>query len=234
MAAKASKLAQVLDRLGKFYGKPAAPHPTDPFEMILYINCAYPATDAACEKAFAALKRSVGLRPDDILAAPDAKFTEVGRLGGAFAGQRGTRLKEIAAMVKYDFGGDLRAVLKKPQPEARKALKKFPTIGDPSADKIFLFTKTTPVAAIPSNCVHVPVRLGFGEQMKNYAATYGSVQQAFRAQLPKECGALIRAYLLFKQHGKELCKRSRPLCEECPVSTDCRYFTNARSGGAAV
>ena len=62
-----------------------------------------------------------------------------------------------------------------PLPEAQKALKKFPTIGDPSADKILLFTKTAPVAAIPSNCVHVLPRLGFGEEKKNYAASYRSV-----------------------------------------------------------
>ena len=224
MPAKTSKLALLLDRLEKFYGKPKPPHPTDPYEMILYVNCAYPATDAACEKAFDALKKSVGLAPDDILAAPDQKFAEVGRLGGAFPKQRASRLKQIAAMVKYDFAGDLRTVLKKPLPEAKRELKKFPVIGDPSADKILLFTKTVPVPAIPSNSVHVPVRLGFGEEKKNYAASYRSVQEAFRAQLPEECGAFIRAYLLLKQHGKQFCKRSRPLCEECPVSADCRYF----------
>src|SRR5204862_7483097 len=80
-------------------------------------------------------------------------------------------------------------------PEAKKVLKQFPTIGNPSADKILLFTKTAPVAAIPSNCVHVLPRLGFGEEKKNYAASYRSVQEATRAQLPERVGALLRAYL---------------------------------------
>jgi len=51
-------------------------------------------------------------------------------------------------------------------PEARKALKKFPCISDPSADKILLFTKTAPISAVPSNRVHVPLRLGLGEGKK--------------------------------------------------------------------
>jgi endonuclease-3 len=232
MTRSPSKLAKLLDRLEKFYGKPEPPRPTDPYEMILYTNCGYPASDASCAKGFAALKKEIGLRPDDILAAPDAKLAEPMRLGGIVPEVRAARLKEIAGLVKHAFAGDLRAVLKKPLPEARKALKQFPTIGDPGADKILLFTKTAPVAAVPSNCVHVPLRLGFGEEKKNYAASYRSAQEAIHAELPEECGALLRAYLLLKRHGQELCKRSRPLCEECPVSSDCAYFQTMRRGSA--
>jgi len=223
MPTGATKLARLLDRLEKFYGKPKPPYPNDPYEMILYINCAYPATEAACAKAFEALKKSVGVKVDEILAAPKSKLAEVTKVGGSFPERRAGRLQEIAALVKRDFGGDLRTALSKPLPEARKALKLFPCIGDPSADKILLFTKTAPVAAVPSNCVHVLTRLGQGEEKKNYAASYRSAQEAIRAQLPEECSALIRAYLLLKRHGQELCKLSRPRCELCPVSSDCLY-----------
>jgi endonuclease III len=224
MPGDAAKFARTLDRLEGFYGKPKRPYPTDPFEMILYINCAYPATEAACAKSFEALKKSVGVRVDDILAASKEKLAEDTRVGGSFPEKRAARLHEIAALVKYQFAGDLRTVLQKPQPEARKALKLFPCIGDPSADKILLFTKTAPIAAVPSNCMRVPVRLGLGEEKKNYAATYRSAQEAIRSRLPEDCSALIRAYLLLKQHGQELCKDSRPKCELCPVSSDCVYF----------
>jgi endonuclease III len=233
MSAGTSKLVQLLNRLEKFYGNPKPPCPTDPYEMILYINCAYPATDASCAKAFDALEKSVGLQVDDILAASAKKLADIMRVGGIFPELRAARLKEIAALVKHTFAGDLRTVLKKTLPEAKKALKKFPCIGDPSADKILLFTKTAPVAAIPSNCLHVLPRLGFGEEKKNYAATYRSAQESIRAQVPEECGALLRAYLLFKQHGQELCKRTRPRCESCPVSSDCLYFKKMRIGRSA-
>jgi len=226
------KLAQLLDRLENFYGKPKPPRPTDPYEMILYINCAYPATEAHCTKVFDALKKSVGTGLDDILGARKEKLAPIMRLGRAFPEGRATRLKEIAALVKYSFAGDLRSVLKRPLPEARKALKKFPNIGDPSADKILLFTKTAPIAAVPSNCVHVPLRLLVGEETKNYAAGYRAAQEAIQAQLPAECGALLCAYLLLKQHGHELCKGSRPRCESCPVSSDCLYLKGTRTSDA--
>lgn len=228
MPVDAAKLAPLLDRLERFYGKPKPPYPTDPYEMILYINCAYPATETACAKSFDALKKSVGVRVDEILAAPKSKLAEVTKVGGSFAEQRAGRLKEIAALVKQDFAGDLRTALRKPLPDARKALKLFPCIGDPSADKILLFTKTAPIAAVPSNCVHVLTRLGLGEEKKNYAASYRSAQEAIRTQLPEECSALIRAYLLLKRHGQELCKLARPRCDLCPVVSDCLYVNRSK------
>ena len=228
MPAHSPNLPRLLDRLEKFYGKPKAPYPTDPFEMILYINSAYPATEPACDKAFDALKKSVGVRVQDILGASRKKLAEVTRAGGSFAEQRAGRLHEIAALVERDFASDLRGALRKPLAEARKALKLFPCIGDPSADKILLFTRTAPIAAVPSNCVRVPLRLGLGEEGKNYAASYRSAQEGIGAQLPADCGALIRAYQLLKKHGQALCKNSRPKCDLCPVSPDCVYFRKTR------
>jgi hypothetical protein len=52
-----------------------------------------------------------------------------------------------------------------------------PTIGDPSADKILLFAKTAPVAGpIPSKLRVRTASFRFGEEKKNYAASYRSVQ----------------------------------------------------------
>lgn len=229
-----TRLAKLLDRLEKCYGKPKPPYPVDPYEMLLHRNCGYPQSDDRCDKGFRALKENVGLQPSRILAISDKKLTEAMRAGGMVPELRARRLKEIAARVESEFGGDLRAIMKQPLPQAKKALKKFPTVGDPTAEKILLFTKTAPVAAVPSNCIHVLPRLGFGEEQKNYAATYRSAQEALRSELPEDCSVLLRAYLLIKRHGQELCKASRPKCEECPVSSDCPYFQNQRPGQQAA
>jgi endonuclease III len=221
-----SKLSRILSDLEKFYGKADPPLPMDPYEMILYANCGYPASDDRCVKGFTVLKQEVGLDPDVILATPDSKLTTIMRGSGMMPELRATRLKEIADLVKSEFGGDLRTALKLPVRETRKALKTFPTIGDPGVDKILLFTRTLPIAAVPSNCLHVPLRLGFGEETKNYSTSYRSVQRALGEELPEDCDARIRAYSLLKQHGRELCKAARPVCERCPVSARCHYFNS--------
>lgn len=216
--------------LERRHGKPRPPHPTDPYEMLLYTLCGYPASEAACDKAFPVLKGEVGLSSDSILKAPETKLAQIMRLGGIVPEVRAQRLKEVAGLVKREYGGNLRAAMKKPLHEVRKILKQFPTIGDPGADKILLFSGTAPIAAVPSNCIHVPTRLGFGEEKKNYAASYKSAQEALKADLPAERAPRLRAYLLLKRHGQETCKSNRPRCEECVVSAECVYYQRMTAG----
>jgi endonuclease III len=222
------RVARILDRLEKHYGKLKPVAPTDAYEMVIYANCGYPANDVTCAKGYEALKKKIGIEPGQILAAPDTQLTELLRLGGIVPEVRAQRLKEIAARVQGKYSGDLATAIKKPLPEARKVLKQFPTIGDPGAEKILLFTRRAAVAAVPSNCVHVPLRLGIGTAYKTYTKDYKSAQSALAAEVPEDSRARLRAYLLLQRHGQELCKRSRPNCDQCPVTADCLYFQSTK------
>ena len=228
-------LLEVLDTLENLYGPQKAAGPTDPYEMIVYVNCGYPATDVSCSKGFELVKREVGLKPENLLAAPKAKLTKLMQFGGIVPELRAEKLKDIARMVKADLGGDLKAVLnkwmleEKKQPGkgirgAKNVLQKFPVIGEPGADKILLFSKLAAVAAVPSAFVGVPMRLWFGETGKNYAADYRVAREILSAGLDETFEARQRAYLLLKKHGQEICKRSTPKCEICPLTGPCAYF----------
>jgi len=196
----------------------------DPYEMVLHRNAGYPQSDVNCERGFESLKRAIGLAPEKILAAPPAKLAEALRPGVMMPALAARRMKEIAARVLDEFGGDLRAVMKRGPVEAKKTLKKFPTIGDSFAEKVLLFAKVAPVAAVPANCVHVLLRLGFGRETKNYTVNYRTAQEAIAAEIPETHEARLRAYLLIKEHGQTLCKSARPKCDECPVSAECEYY----------
>lgn len=235
MTQRRENLAQILDELEKLYGPQKLAGPSDPYEMILFLNCAYPATDAKCAKGFEIVKREAGLTPNEILAAPKAKLAKFLLSTGMFPAQRVDRLKEIARIVKKKAASDLKGALKKNIPKkierdgkelrtAKKLLQEFPVIGEPSAEKILLFAKLAPVAAVPSACVGVPMRLWFGGEGKNYGADYRQTRELLNAGLPVSFESRQRAYLLLKKHGQEICKRSAPKCEICPVSAHCAYF----------
>ena len=217
------------------YGPQQSAGPNDPYEMIVYLNCGYPATDAACSKGFDALKREVGVGPKEILAASKSKLAKLLRMGGIVPEQRAERLHEIARSVKSEFGGDLKAVLKKwvseekKQPGkgirgAKKILREFPVIGEPSSEKILLFSNLAALAAVPSANVEVPARLWFGKAGKNYAADYRAARDILNSGLPATLAARQRAYLLLKKHGQQTCKRSNPRCEVCPLTGQCAYI----------
>ncbi|HME00298.1 MAG TPA: hypothetical protein VKM93_23565 [Terriglobia bacterium] len=134
------------------------------------------------------------------------------------------RLRAIARIALDEFEGDLRKVVKQAPEKAKKALRLFPGIGDPGAEKILLFSRSYPALALESNGLRALVRLGFGEASKNYSTTYRSAQEAAKGQLQEDCRVLIRAHQLLRRHGQELCRRSAPSCEYCPLQGGCRYY----------
>src|SRR5439155_8731605 len=102
-----------------------------------------------------------------------------------------------------------------------------------SAEKVLLFTRSYPVLGLDSNGLRVLLRLGFGEEKKNYSASYRSVREAIQDDLNDDYDWLIDAHLLLRQHGKELCKTSRPLCEKCPARTSCAYYARVRTASGS-
>ena len=85
-----TNLTQILDILEKKYGSQKLAGPKDPYEMVVFLNCGYPASDAKCAKGFQALKREVGVPPEQVLAATKAKLARVitpqtTKLQGAFS-----------------------------------------------------------------------------------------------------------------------------------------------------
>jgi endonuclease-3 len=217
-------LQEVIRQLGKYYGRPKPPIVTDPFEMILWENVAYLLDDARRAQAFDALRRNAGgVKPKHIAAAPQRALIEATRLGGMFPEKRADRIRLSAEMTISQFQGDLRRALQLPLPAARKALKQYPTIGDPGAEKILLFTGTAPILALESNGLRVVTRLGYSEERKNYSATYRGAQQALAAQTGNDCAWITEAHQLLRQHGQELCRRTQPACHVCPLAAGCDY-----------
>src|SRR6266850_5241784 len=224
MPAPRLNLPKVISQLAAHYGKPEPPITTDPFELILLENVAYLVSDERRADAFKILRKNAGLKPHEILAASHDNILRATKLGGMHPEQRVSRLKEIALIAMNEFGGDLSQALKLPLPKARQALRKFSSIGEPSAEKILLFARAYPVLGLESNGLRVLVRLGFGEEKKNYTATYKSVQDAIKDQLKDNYDWLIGTHILLRRHGKELCKTNAPRCEKCPVRGSCAYF----------
>ncbi len=223
-----SRLGAILAKFERQHGPPAAPAAAGPFEMVLWEIVAYLADDDRRGRAFQALGERVGTTAEEILAAPEKTLIEVTRTGGAIAAEeRAERLREAARIVRDDFGGDLGRVLSMPPAKAKKALMRFPMIGEPGAEKILSFAGRTGVLALDSNGLRVLVRIGIGEEGKSYAATYRSVREATLEELPASADLLRRAHLLLRAHGQRICLRNGPLCHECAVCEDCRYGTSA-------
>jgi endonuclease III len=228
-----SSLDALLDTLEAFYGPQEANWPTDPYLFLAWWHCGYPASDAACAKGWARLEKEIGVTPEKLLAANPAKMAAALKPGGMVPDLRAMRLKEIAERVLKEFGGDLVEGLKVMTiAKVRAALKKFPSIADPGVDRILLFGGISPVAAVPSNCPHVLVRIRLGMERENYGVNYKEAQRMIAEGVAAKFDARARAYLLLKCHGQRVCKRTNPKCGECPVAGECAFFAGKTRGRA--
>src|SRR5262249_23233206 len=133
-------LSEILAKLRKHYGKDFGPSlPTDPFELILWENVAYLANDEERHAAFELLRKSVGTSPAKILAAKPSALRAVTK-HGILPAHFVKKLQTAARIAQDQFGGDLREVIRRPVADAKRALRKFPGIGEPGAEKILLFS----------------------------------------------------------------------------------------------
>ena len=220
--AASSRLTKLVRRLRSLYGPPVAPPTRDPYRLLLWEQVAYLADDDRRLEAYQLLEKSVGTEPEDILAATDSALRAVARRGGAIAvSQRADRLRAVAKRVWEVWKGSLKSVVQLPLVDARRELAKYPAIGEPGAERILLLSGAHPVLGLDSNALRVLLRLGYGREDPQWAKTYKDVQAVAERELPRTITARRSALLLLRHHGQELCKRSAPLCLQCPLRPDC-------------
>jgi endonuclease-3 len=215
-------LPDVLDHLAQMYGEPTIPAPRPLYELVVQENVAYLVNDAARQRALDTLRTEIGIEPEAMLTASDAALQSVTG-HGILAEHQASKLREIASITREAFAGDLESVRRLPLPQARRALMKFPSIGEPGAEKILLFGHVYPVLGLDSHGVRVLTRLGLVVEARNYSATYRGVQRVALEYAERGIDWSLRAHLLLRQHGQELCKRTRPACDRCPLTRQCAF-----------
>jgi len=214
---------KLIARLKRHYGDPKLPPAKGPFELVMWENACYLLSDERRAAVFEGLRAQVGLKAEAIWKADKEILFPLAKMGGMRPETRVFRWREIARITMSQFDGDLDRILQEPYAKAKKALKQFPNIGDPGAEKILLFCGVHSGLPLDWNGNRVLIRVGYGRAQKNYGAQYRSVQEALSGELPRGAESLARAHLLLREHGKTLCRNNGPLCHECPAADLCAY-----------
>jgi endonuclease-3 len=233
------ELKKLIAKLKRHYGKPSLPPAKGPFELVMWENACYLLPDERRAEVFEGLQKQVGLNAKAILNAEPDLLLELATMGGMRPKVRVFRWQEIARITITQFAGDLNQILQLPYAQAKKALKQFPNIGDPGAEKILMYCGASPGLPLEWNGLRVLTRVGYGRWQKNYGAAYRSVQEALKPELPRKAEAIAQAHLLLRQHGKEVCRDKTPQCYGCPVKELCAYpikqvkmFSRASAGSS--
>jgi len=220
-------LRAVVAKLAPLY--PARAPLTDPLSQIVWESIGYLIDDERRTELFAEFSKRVGLKAAQIANAPTTILTDIASRGGMHPQKRAERLHEIGVLTISECDGDLAGKLRSlPLPKARALLKEFPSIGDPGADKILLFSGIAALPALDSNGLRAMARLGYCREEKSYGQTYKAAVAVIGQEGAADPEWLKQVWLVLREHGKALCKRSAPICEPCPLDGVCAHRMTAK------
>jgi endonuclease-3 len=222
--------SRMISRLKQQYGVVDPPIAQGPFALVMWENACYLLPDDRRREVFLALQEQVGMSAGAIEQAPDAILMPLATRGGMRPETRVFRWREIARITRQQFDGDLDSILTLPYAAAKRALKQFPNIGDPGAEKILLFCGMSSGLPLESNGLRVLVRLGWAREQKNYGRMYRDIQENIGPMLPRDAPALQEAFLLLREHGRATCKDKDPRCGKCALAKDCDYAEPTSAG----
>jgi endonuclease-3 len=205
------RLDEIVQTLAKLHAAPKHIGPRDAFELVLFENASYLVADDVKVEVFETLRKRIGTKPEEILAASSRALAKAIEKGGMLREHRASKLRR-AAEIAEAAGGALEDAQR-----ARAVLRKMPGIGDPGADKIMCLAFGERVVPLDSNGLRVLERIGVVQQDASYARQYRAARAALGAPRTAKDGE--RAYLLLRTHGKTMCTRGKPQCATCPLAT---------------
>ncbi len=213
-----TNFAAALALLRKTYGPGTILEPSNPFDAIVWENCAYLVDDERRTSTYNDLRKRIGVTPLGLISA-GAKSIEAAITGGGMkAAHRAAKVLKCAEIALQFAGGNLSVALSEADDKARRRLlKRFPGIGDPGVDKLLLLCGYSNEPALESNGLRVLERLDAIRSTPSYAASY----RAGVAYLSEQNVDARDAFALLREHGRALCKRTNPRCAECPLQASC-------------
>ncbi len=164
------------------------------------------------EKAIANLKRDGLLAPSRLNSVSERRLAALIRPSGYF-NVKAKRLKHLLEFMGTAYGGSLKRMFADEPAELRRKLLLVNGIGPETADSILLYAGGKPFFVVDAYTKRVFGRHGFFTA----DADYHHVQLLFMENLPRDSRLYNEYHALIVKAGKEYCKKSKPLCNKCPL-----------------
>ena len=170
------------------------------------------------EKALVNMRRARLLTPAALKRVESARLARLIRPSGYY----NLKAKKLKAFVHFLFvghRGKLAHLFKLDTPPLREKLLAVYGIGPETADSIILYAAHQPVFVVDAYTRRIFSRLGLAPEN----ATYDDLQHLFMDHLPHDERLFNEYHALIVALGKNVCKKSTPRCEECPLEVICHF-----------
>ena len=213
------RLIQMYTAMADFFG-PCKWWPADsPFEVVVGAVLTQNTAWRNVEKALTLLREKGPLRPKDLWNMPVDSLEEALRPSGFFKlkAQRLRNLLEyLISFPSWDIApGDvaLEFMQKETSEHLRHALLQVRGIGPETADCILLYALNRPSFVADAYTRRIFSRHGLLPE----DAPYGRMRDFFMEALPLDTALFNEYHALIVRTGNTFCKKSKPLCSQCPL-----------------
>lgn len=164
------------------------------------------------EKAIVNLKEH-GLLSYEMLSQVDVEeLAELIRPSGYY-NLKAKRLKNLLAMIKEQYNGQLDTFLTDDFHNCRENLLEVKGVGPETADSILLYAAGHAVFLIDAYTHRVFSR----HNLIPEETDYHSMQETFMTKLPEDIQLFNEYHALIVRVATTYCKKTNPLCENCPL-----------------
>ncbi|MFH1227560.1 MAG: endonuclease III domain-containing protein [Planctomycetota bacterium] len=207
-------LLEIYRRLYKRFG-PQHWWPGDtPFEVIIGAILTQNTNWSNVEKAINNLKKARLLTPAKLHEISLPELAELIRPAGYY-NVKSKRLKDFIDWLMGDCDGDLDRLFALPTASLREALLSVRGIGPETADSIMLYAAQKPSFVVDAYTYRIFSRHKY---VSEEDTGYDELKAFFEDSLEADVKLFNEYHALLVKLGKEFCKKSKPLCAECPLN----------------
>jgi endonuclease III related protein len=168
--------------------------------------------------ALANLRAEGVTTPEAILDLPQDVLADLVRPSGHF-NTKARKLQSFCEAVMFEGGGSVDALLEGDADEVRARLLGIWGIGPETADAITLYAARKPTFVVDAYAYRIFERLGCPPGARRYDV----YRSFFLGRIGPDVQALNEWHALLVRHGQQVCLKSRPRCEECPLLRRCDF-----------
>lgn len=124
------------------------------------------------------------------------------------------RLKNLLTMISIEYAGDIELLRKDGFDSTRTKLLEVKGVGPETADSILLYACNHPVFVVDAYTYRILNRHNLVEEEVDYE----TIQALLTDNLPPTVELFNEFHALFVKTASKYCKKSNPLCDQCPLN----------------
>ena len=218
-----SHLREVARILAALYGTPDLGNKPDPTDELVYIILSRKTPERAYQQSFDLLKSRFA-RWDDLLDAPPKEVERLVSSGG-LGGKKVISLYGAMAQLKETFGRcSLDEARGWPDDRLEEFLCTLPEVQRKSAYCIMMYAFGRQVFPVDTHVGRVLARIGPYRELGLTLAglDHKKLQKGLADLIPPNLRYSLHVNLI--EHGRAVCRASRPLCDQCEVRNFCTHY----------